>query len=411
MNANEENFAVAVIGAGVFGAWTALHLRRAGLQVILLDAFGAGNSRASSGGESRIMRLGYGADEIYTRWAMRSFQQWQEFVGETGRLASSTSRPALFHPVGVLWMAHEDDLYVLSTKETLRQVGATFEEFSRSDLERRWPQINFRGISWAILEPDSGVLMARQLVQALVHRAVEQGVTYLHEGVAANALSSESGNDLNKRSDSPAAGRLRNTVLTRTGQRIRAEKLVFACGPWLPKIFPELLGELIHPTRQEVFFFGVPAGDRRFAPPAMPVWIDFRELVYGIPDLEGRGFKIAIDRHGPPFDPDTGERVASPEGLAEVRRALARRIPLLENAPVVETRVCQYENTWNGDFLIDRHPWLENVWFVGGGSGHGFKHGPAVGEYVAELVTGKRSNIEPRFTLASKRTTEHRAVY
>ncbi len=411
MNPNTNSFDVAVIGAGVFGAWAALKLQRAGLKVVLLDVYGAGNSRSSSGGESRIMRIGYGADEIYSRWATRSFAQWQEFIRETQRKDICSSRPLPFHPTGVLWMAHENDPYVLSTKETLLKLGAPFEKFSRSKLQRRWPQINFREISWAIFEPESGVLMARQLVQALVNRAVKDGVTYLQEAVAVPVGSSERGSKAKTRSDSATIGRLQSIIITRTGRQTRAENFVFACGPWLPKIFPEVLGELIHTSRQEVFFFGVPAGDRRFAPPSMPVWIDFRELVYGIPDLEGRGFKIAIDRHGPHFDPDTGERVTSPEGLAEVRHSLARRIPLLGRAPVLETRVCQYENTWNGDFLIDRHPSFENVWLVGGGSGHGFKHGPAVGEYVAALVTGAGGHIEARFTLATKRKADHRAVF
>jgi glycine/D-amino acid oxidase-like deaminating enzyme len=143
----------------------------------------------------------------------------------------------------------------------------------------------------------------------------------------------------------------------------------------------------------------------------MPAWIDFRDLVYGIPDLESRGFKVAIDRHGPPFDPDTGERVVTGEGLAAVREYLARRLPALQDAPVVETRVCQYENTSNGDFLIDRHPAFSNVWLVGGGSGHGFKHGPALGAYVADRVLETGVSIEPRFTLATKSKARQRLVY
>jgi sarcosine oxidase len=130
-----------------------------------------------------------------------------------------------------------------------------------------------------------------------------------------------------------------------------------------------------------------------------------------LPDLEGRGIKIAIDRHGSEFDPDTGERVVSSEGLAEVRQMLARRLPALKDAPVTEARVCQYENTSNGDFLIDHHPDFENVWLVGGGSGHGFKHGPVVGEYVVARIDGSKAGIEPRFSLTTKASEHKRAVY
>jgi sarcosine oxidase len=170
------------------------------------------------------------------------------------------------------------------------------------------------------------------------------------------------------------------------------------------------LGELIHVTRQEVIFFGTPPGDDLFSKGALPAWIDFNDFVYGIPNLDGRGFKMAIDAHGPEFDPDTGDRVVTESGWKAARAYLGQRLPRLAKAPVTETRVCQYENTSNGDFLIDRHPAFENVWMVGGGSGHGFKHGPVVGEYAAQMISGKGS-VEPRFSLASKDKVRHRQVY
>ena len=380
-----KTYDAAVIGAGVFGAWTAYHLERSGKKVALLDAYGPANSRASSGGESRIIRMGYGADEIYTRWAMRSLRLWQEFFGRAGR--------PLFHRTGVLWMASEDDPYARSTLETLTKLGVRFEQLARPELEKRFPQIAFGAVKWGLLEPDSGALMARRSVQALVEEAVQNGVDYLPGAVA------------------PPSGRGRLAAVTAgSGEAVRAGSFVFACGPWLGKLFPEILGELVFPTRQEVFFFGVPPGDRRFAPPAMPTWIYTADEMYGIPDLENRGFKIALDRHGPAFDPDTGKRVVTPESLEAVRKYLAQRFPALKDAPVVETRVCQYENTSNGDFLIDRHPAFENVWLVGGGSGHGFKHGPALGEYVAARVT-EGGAVEPRFSLATKQTFQKRAVF
>jgi sarcosine oxidase len=154
----------------------------------------------------------------------------------------------------------------------------------------------------------------------------------------------------------------------------------------------------------------VPAGDKKFAPPALPTWLNVGDEFYGMPDLEGRGLKIAHDRHGPAVDPDTQSRVATPEALAAARGYLARRFPILRDAPVVETRVCQYENTSNGDFLIDRHPEMENVWLVGGGSGHGFKHGPSLGEYLAARVT-QGGAVEPRFSLATKQAVQRRAVF
>jgi sarcosine oxidase len=379
---------VAVIGAGVFGAWIAYHVQRSGKTVSLLDAYGAANSRASSSGESRVIRMGYGTDEIYTRWSMRSLALWQKFFRHVDE--------PLFHRTGVLWMARQDDPYAVNSARTLQQLGVRCETLSRADLEQRYPQIAFGSVTWGILEPDSGVLMARRAVQRVVQATLKSGADYVPEAVEPHT-------------GSTASARL-DSLTTRSGRSLRAVSFIFACGPWLPKLFPDLLQDRIHPTRQEVFFFGVDPGDRRFAPPLMPAWIDFGEEIYGIPDLEHRGVKIAPDRHGPPFDPDRGERVVTAEGLSAARTFLAQRFPRLKEAPLLETCVCQYENTSNGDFLIDRHPALINVWLVGGGSGHGFKHGPALGEYVAARVM-EGGPVEPRFTLATKGTVQQRAVF
>ena len=184
---------------------------------------------------------------------------------------------------------------------------------------------------------------------------------------------------------------------------------MLARGPWLPQVFPDELGQDIFPTRQEMFFFGVPAGERRFTLPAMPCWMDV-DSFYGIPDLENRGFKIASDNHGPPIDPDSADRLISKESLAAMRERLGARFPSMKNAPLVESRVCQYENSANGDFLLDKHPSIDNAWLAGGGSSHGFKHGPAVGEYLAGLILGTQIP-EPRFSFASKGTVQKRSVY
>jgi sarcosine oxidase len=368
------HYDVAVIGAGVFGAWTAYHLRQAGQRVALLDAYGPASSRSSSGGESRIIRLGYGADEIYTRSAMRSLELWREFCHRTGQ--------PLFHSTGVLWTAAENDPYTESTRQTLARCGARFETLSPAALESRYPQMEFTQATWGIFEPESGALMARRAVAAVVQDAVRQGVAFLRQAASP------------PRADIPAGA------------------YVYACGPWLPKLFPDLLGKRITPTRQEAFFFGPPPGDQRFAAPAMPVWIDFSDPrgPYGFPDLESRGVKIALDRHGPPIDPDTADRTPSVDALAAARDFLGQRFPALRHAPLLEARVCQYENTSNGDFLIDRHPDYADVWLVGGGSGHGFKHGPAVGEYAAACIL-HGGPVEPRYSLATKQETRNRTVF
>ena len=385
-----KTFDVAVIGAGVFGSWTAYSLQKSGASVLLLDSYGPANARASSAGESRIIRTGYGPDEIYTRWSMRALPAWRELFARAGQ-------PQLFQPTGVLWLARENDRYALATVATLEKVGARFEKLPLKELRHRYPQIALDDITWGIFEPESGVLMARRAVHAVVEQAQKLGVVYRMDAVVA-----------------PAGRRKHAEVETVSGEKIVAGTLVFACGPWLPKLFPDLLGSRIFPSRQEVFFFGAPAGDVRFSPPALSTWLVLEDEFYGMPDLESRGVKIAGDRHGRSVDPDTQSRIPTPGALAAAKKYLARRFPALKDAPVLESRVCQYENTSNGDFLIDRHLAFENVWLVGGGSGHGFKHGPPLGEYVAARVTqgdAAKNEIEPRFSLSTKGERKKRAVF
>ena len=377
-----ESYDAVVIGAGVFGAWTAHRLQRTGRSVALLDIYGAGNSRSSSGGESRILRMGYGREEIYTRWSLASLRLWIE-------LFEQVNQPELFQKTGVLWTPAADDANTAVTLRTLEKCGVVFQYLTPAELTARFPQVRYSSERMGIFEPESGVALARRAVCAVVEDAIRNGVDYFREAALA-----------------PDGAEVR----TRSGRVLRASTFVYASGPWLPKIFPEILEGRIRPTRQEVFFFGTEPGDRRFTPPHMPAWLDFTDErgAYALPDIENRGFKLAFDRHGPPFDPDTSDRLA--DGLDAARAFLAERFPALAGAPLVESRVCQYENTSSGDFLIDRHPDFSNVWLVGGGSGHGFKHGPMVGEHVTALIDGSAS-VEARFSLATKSREAKRAVY
>jgi glycine/D-amino acid oxidase-like deaminating enzyme len=286
--------------------------------------------------------------------------------------------------------------FVEQSIEAHGRLGLRLDVLDRPELQRRYPQVGWDGVEVGLFEPDLGALMARRAVQTLVKEFVAAGGEYR----LAAALPPDDGATL-------------GGVRTSAGETLRAERYVFACGPWLPKLFPSLLGTRIFPTRQEVFFFAPESGDGRFQPQRLPGWADFNEgdIYYGFPDLEGRGFKIAHDRHGAHFDPDSGDRQATAAGLDDARAYLTRRFPALASRPLVESRVCQYENSSNGDLLIDRHPQWPNAILVGAGSGHGFKHGPAVGRYAADLLTGRLAKPEPRFSLASKGEAQHRLVH
>jgi glycine/D-amino acid oxidase-like deaminating enzyme len=378
---------VAVIGAGVFGAWTAEQLRRAGHRVTLIDAWGPAHSRASSGGESRMTRAAYGKDEIYARMALASLAEWKALSARAGL--------PIFTAHGVLFFFPGDAPYLRDSLAVHRRLGLPTEALTGPQMARRFPMIDFAGVRAGLFEPQFGALIARRAVQTLVAGFVQGGGRYLTGRV-----------------QPPADGQaeLRSVNLS-GGQRVAADRFVFAAGPWLPKLFPDVLGRRIVPTRQEVFYFAPPAGDPLFQPARMPGWADFNggDLFYGFPDLEARGVKFARDTHGAVVDPDTQSRRPTDAALAAITAFRDRRFPRLRGAPLVSAEVCQYENSSNGDFLIDHHPRWRNVLLVGGGSGHGFKHGPEVGRMAAARLLGT-APPEPRFSLATKSETQRREV-
>ena len=374
---------VAVVGAGAFGGWTALHLLRRGARVTLLDAWGPGNSRASSGGETRVIRCVYGADRVYVDWTARSFPQWRE--------AEARWNLPLYRRTGALWMCGADEGYVRSAIPLIEDAGLRIAELSPAEARQRFPQIDFVGVRSAFVEDEAGYLFSRRACQAVAAGLVLEG----GEVRLASVLPGPIRGGAMERLELPGGGSL------------TADLYVFACGPWLGRLFPDVIGERgIRPTRQEIYFFGTPPGDPGFGDDVFPVWFDLGErIVYGIPGNEHRGFKVADDTRGEPFDPTGGDRTATPALLARTRAFVARRFPALAGAPLVEARVCQYENSPDGHILFDRHPQAANVWFLGGGSGHGFKFGPTLGEYAAGIILGDGTPLEI-FALDRPETTK-----
>jgi glycine/D-amino acid oxidase-like deaminating enzyme len=364
---------IVVIGAGAFGGWTALYLLRAGARVTLLDAWGPGNSRSSSGGETRVIRGAYGPDQPYTKLAARALELWKENQAQW--------KQKVFFPIGVLWMVEGTGEFERGSLPLLKEAGIPFEQLSTGEMARRWPQINFDNVEWGIYEPESGYLLARASAQAVVEHFIAEGGAYRQAAVVPNQAPNQLG------TQELDSGAWKELPLS-DGSTLAGDRYVFACGPWLGKLFPQTIGPHFVATKQDVFFFGPPAGDSRYDEANIPVWADHSDhFMYGIPGNQGRGFKMADDTRGPEFDPTNGQRLVSPDRLAEAQRYLAYRFPGMKDAPLVETRVCQYEDTTDRNFILDRHPRNDNVWIIGGGSGHGFKHGPAFGEMVASLVT------------------------
>lgn len=344
---------VIVVGAGAFGAWTALSLIERGMRVVLVDVYGVGNAKASSGGESRNIRAAYGDRELYTRWSIEAWRRWQAREIEVGQ--------RLLYPCGSLRML--DSVEVAPQCAIFDRFGHPYEMIDGDEAARRWPQIEF-GCDHILYEPQSGILAARDGLSAVVRLFVTKGGRMIHGRV-------------------PPLSGLTVDAIAIDDEQISAGQFVFACGPWLPKLFPALLDGWIKTPRRELFFVGAAPGDVRFDWRHCPNLTD--PLGWTSSDIGG-GFKIApIIRHVP-FDPDDGDRMPTPALLDQIHAYVAARLPGLVGRPVIGSYVSQLENTDNEHFLIDRHPDWRNVVIAGGGSGHAFKMGPVIGDHVADLV-------------------------
>jgi sarcosine oxidase len=373
------NAEVVVVGAGAFGGWTALYLREMGHSVTLIDQYGPGNSRATSGGESRQIRAVYGEREIYTRWVLQAFERWQARQAEWGR--------TLFFRTGQLSLAPQWTTELTDTRKVFDKLGVKYDIVNPDDLRRQYPQMQTAGMAAAMYTPSTGVLKAREGCVAVAHAFEKKGGRLVTAKV-----------ELGTR----AGGALQDVALS-TGQRVSAQTFVFACGPWLPKVFPSVMKNKLATPRRAVFFYGTPPGDERFTFPNFPTWSV--DNAYGFPSIEGKGFKVVPTFERELVDPDTQEHSLTPDELRKGREFVKKWFPLLADQPLVDSKICQREDSVDDHFIVDRHPELTNVWMVGGGSGHGYKHGIMLGDYVANRVVGTDKNPELAATFKLKDQT------
>lgn len=363
-----------VVGAGIFGVSIADHLAGTGWQVELVEQYHPGHSRQSSGGETRLIRYGHGPDAWYTTMAWRARRLWAEIEADTGA--------DLLVPSGLVWFGAAIP-WVTESHDTMVRLGIPSEVVGDAEVRKLFPSVDTSDVPGALYEPEAGVLRAAQAVTVLADRARHRGAI-VTTGRAAPV----------------GAG------VAVDGQSRGADVVVWACGPWLPGLFPDLVQARV--TRQEVVFFGV---GPEWAAPRVPGWIDHDHAMYGTGDVAGKGFKAASDLDGPSFDPDRGDRLPDAAAVERCRRYLAMRFPGIADAPVSLTRTCQYTSTADGRWIVARHPDHDGVWIVGGGSGHGFKHGPALAEHVADLIEGAEQprpelGLGPRIAGGGFRTSQ-----
>jgi sarcosine oxidase len=347
-----------VVGAGVFGAATARELARRGWDVTLVEQYTPGTVRSASGGDTRLLRFAHGDFDWYTRMAVRARRLWLELQEET--------RTSIWEPVGVAWFDSGVGDFSARSETTLRRLGLSCERLTPEEARRLYPSLGGDDLHSVLYEPDAGVLRARRATQLLA------------EGLR-----------IETRRATPAAPP-------------RTDVVVWACGAWLPQAFPGLVELRI--TRRDVFFFGV---DGAWA--GTPGFADYDAAFYGHGEIGGLGMKIASDGPDEEIDPDRLDRLPSSTNARIVREYAARRFPALAGAAIIGARVCQYSLTADTHFVVAPHPERDGWWLIGGGSGHGFKHGPALGEYVADCIEGRREpelfhGLGPREAHAGLRT-------
>jgi sarcosine oxidase len=347
-----------VIGAGVFGASVADRLAREGWEVTLVDRFEPGHPRAESGGETRLIRCCHGPEEYYAHSARRAIELWRE-LGDDVLVES-----------GVAWFARREDGWEAHGERVLRAAGIPVERLSPEEATRMFPSVAVDDLAFVLHEPEAGVLRAADGVRALVRRAREAGA----QVVLGEARPSG------------------DTVLL-DGNWRESDVVVWACGAWLGRLFPEVVPMRVT-FQQLVLFEAAPEWDG-------PGWVDFDAAFYGHSRVEGIGFKVGPDMDGVEVDPDTRSLEATAEGIAVARDYLAHRFPALTGAPVASAPGCHYSLTPDAQFLFARHPEHARVWLLGGGSGHGYKHGPALAEHVAAVLAGT-AEPEPRFALGER---------
>ena len=371
---------IAVVGAGAFGAWTALNLQQSGARVTLIDQYGPGNSRATSGGETRGVRTGYGGhphELLWTRWAMRAVEMWRAWDERWQEMLL----PRVFFTTSDLIMRDEWTDFMEFTRNNWDELGIRHEVIDADEIRRRWPVIDVTGIAVALWEQDAGVVRARRAIESVAR-------VFEHEGGQVRIGRAAIGNSTNRRLDA---------LTLQPGDALSAGTYVFALGPWFPKAFPELMGERVRIPIGHVVYFRTPPGDNSYSYPSLPSY-NFPGVT-GWPALgpDNRGFRVRIGGRGRgegDDDPGLSRRWLQPDELERPRAFVAERFPGLAGAPISETRACHYEISTTRNFFFDHHPEFDNVWFAGGGSAEGFKFGPVIGEYLAGRVLGTETDPE-----------------
>lgn len=371
---------ILIVGAGVFGVTSALALRRRGHAVRLLDPGPLPHPDASSTDISKIVRLDYGDDALFTEMAAACMPVWQEWDERRGG--------GLFQQTGFMCLCAEPMQaggFEHDSFQLLRGLGYELERLDRAAIRRRFPQFDADRYADGYFNPFDGWVRSARAVAFLLDEARAAGVTLLpHQHFS--GLSS--------------AGDRIDGVITADGGTHHAELVLVAAGAWTPTLLPWLEG-MLTAVGQPVLHLRV-EDPSAFAPPGFPVWASDIATTgwYGFPALEDGTVKIGSHGPGRPVRPaaagrGTGAVLEREE--APFRPFLQSHIKSLATAPVTARRLCLYCDTPDNDFLIDHDPEHPGLVVAAGGSGHSFKFAPVLGELIADVVEGRDNVWAKRF--------------
>jgi len=382
-----RNDAVVVVGAGVFGAATALELRERGYAVTLVDRAPVPHVDASSTDVSKMIRMDYGADVFYHELAEAALDGWDRWNADWPE--------PLYHAEGFLVLAPEPmrpGAFEYESRRVLFERGYAPERVDATLLAERFPAWNAGRYPDGYMSPRGGWAESGAVVVRLLELCAVAGVAVRTESGVAGLVEG----------DAAVEG-----VRLDDGERIPADHVVVAAGAWTPLLVPSA-APLMRSVAQPVLHFGVERPDdwrgTRFPPFAADIsgtgW-------YGFPALDDGRLKLGHHGEGNDVHPDRRGEV-SEEHVAHARAFLSESIPSLAAAPLVGTRVCLYCDTFDGDLLIDRVPGHEGLTVASGGSGHGFKFAPVIGQIVADALEGADNRWSHRFSWreAGPRTRE-----
>ncbi len=381
-----ESSHVVVVGAGIFGVASALALRARGHRVSIVDPGPVPHALAESTDISKIARLDYGADETYTTLMERSLEAFRRYNGRLPR--------PLFHETGVLFVSRSPmapGSFEYECFHMLTRRGHQLERLEATEIRRRFPAWQGQYVD-GYFNAQGGYVESSKFVAALLDEAVAAGVQ-LMVGEKIARIENEHGR---------VTG-----VVSASGQTLRADQVVIATGAWTTDLLPELSGAL-RSMGQPVFHLR-PENPELFRPEVFPVFgADIsRTGYYGFPINQDGVVKIANHGIGRAMHPESSERQVTPDEERSLRGFLAETFPSLSNAPIVYTRVCVYGDSRDEHFWISRHPDIEGLVVAAGGSGHGFKFGPVIGDLVADALFGVDNQMLKKFRYRPDITAEH----